>query len=115
MHKSLAEVVNRFKDAEERGRKATQAHGAEIKKPETSSFASGKNTRTAWNVWRTPSRGCIACCRARGRTRTPEEKRARGHTDAAAGGSRVGADAEVSAEESRRRDARARAANVAVV
>ena len=36
MHKSLAEVVNRFKDAEERGRKATRAHGAEIKKLETS-------------------------------------------------------------------------------
>ena len=35
MHKSLAEVVNRFKDAEERGRKATPAHGAEIKNRET--------------------------------------------------------------------------------
>ena len=34
MHKSLAEVVNRFKDAEERGRKATRAHGAEIGKLE---------------------------------------------------------------------------------
>ena len=95
MHKSLAEVVNRFKDAEERGRKATRAHGAEIKKLETSIVRVMEEHADRVERVEDAIEGLHRMLQSALEDKWwSEEKRARGKTAAAAGGSRERADVE---------------------
>ena len=95
MHKDLAEVGNKFKDAEERGRKATQAHGAEIKKLETSMIRVMEEHTDRVERMEDAIEGLHRMLQTALEDKwTSEGKHARGGSGAAAGGSRKNADAE---------------------
>lgn len=95
MHKDLAEVGNKFKDAEERGRKATQAHGAEIKKLETSMIRVMEEHTDRVERMEDAIEGLHRMLQTALEDKwTSEGKRARGGSGAAAVGSRKNADAE---------------------